>query len=559
MIYIIIAVVLVLSLILLFIFIKRRKRKKALKKIESLELFRNTIASIPISLELSRVEPIIKNDRMEAQYNKWNDKLNDIRDNKFVKVDDMLIDLDVFLDKKDYESFNSNANYIELELYKIRESSNHLLDEIKEVTKSEEKYRSIVIKLKGKYRLLNNRFKEHELSYGEIADSIELQLSNIEKYFQDFEKVMDNNDYDEVVHIVKAIDSMVTHMEIVIRETPDVVVLINDAIPSRMKEVELNYNDMIEDKYPLEYLKLEDNIEKTKKRIKEIFDRVKILNFENATFDLKEILEFYDSYFIDFERERLSRKLYEQTNQDFSVKLSNINKLTDDVMNEIDNIKNMYDLKDDDLVKLKDTKNTLNLINNTYHELIFKQDEGKTPYSSLCKDIESLSKELNQLDDSFNELLLSLGNLYDDESRAREQLDEINKFLKISKEKIREGNLPVITQEYFTQLEEANDAIKQVNLELSKSPISIGTLNVRVDTARDLVLKLYSTSLDMVKDAQYVEDLIVFGNRYRTKIPSLDLDLTKASRLFFAGKYKESKEEVEKTLDNLSIKYRKEA
>ena len=34
-------------------------------------------------------------------------------------------------------------------------------------------------------------------------------------------------------------------------------------------------------------------------------------------FDLKTMLEYFDSLFIDFEKERLSRKVYEEVSKDF--------------------------------------------------------------------------------------------------------------------------------------------------------------------------------------------------------------------------------------------------
>ena len=45
--------------------------------------------------------------------------------------------------------------------------------------------------------------------------------------------------------------------------------------------------------------------------------------------------------------------------------------------------------------------------------------------------------------------------------------------------------------------------------ELSKKPINVDTLNVRVDTARDLVFKLHNTTSQMVKMALLSEYAIV--------------------------------------------------
>ena len=67
-----------------------------------------------------------------------------------------------------------------------------------------------------------------------MQESISLQLENIERHFLDFEKVMEDNDYNEVVHIVKALDTMIEHMEIIVNEVPDVLLMARQIIPNRM-------------------------------------------------------------------------------------------------------------------------------------------------------------------------------------------------------------------------------------------------------------------------------------------------------------------------------------
>lgn len=130
--------------------------------------------------------------------------------------------------------------------------------------------------------------------------------------------------------------------------------------------------------------------------------------------------------------------------------------------------------------------------------------------------------------------------MYDDELRAREQLGEIQEFLKACKDKIKTYKLPVISDNYYVQLNEANEAILEVIKEFEKKPIVIKTLNTRVDTARDLVLKLYNTMTNMLKDAQLSEMIIVYANRYRKDIPEVDEGLNDAELSFYKGNYKES-------------------
>lgn len=541
--YLIIGSVIGLSLILVIVilhFVKKAELKYYREKIKNLEIQRNLVASTPVLLELSKVEPIIKNDKMEEKYSKWQDRFTYIREHRLALIDDMLIDLDVFIDKRDYKTCNFNIAKIELEIYKARESAETLLNEIKDITLSEEKYRAIVTKLKSKYRSLNKDFSDHKQLYGIVQEAIELQLDNIESKFLDFEKVMEKNEYNEVVHVVKALDTMIEHMDIIVKEVPDVLLMANQVIPNRMKEVDMTYKDMVNSGYPLDYLNIDYNLEETNKNIQSILERVKVLDLEGSMFDLKTMLEYFDSLFIDFEKERLSRKVFEEINGDYKKKITKTNKLVSDVYLQLDDIKNMYDLSDQDIEIIHEVNKVLVMINDDYKKLLNKVDAGSTPYSMLHQEIENLTLRLDAMEDDFDKALKSLGNMYDDEVRAREQLDEIQEFLKQCKCRMRTYKLPVVTDNYFVQLAEANEAILEVIKELEKKPIVIKVLNTRVDTARDLVLKLYNTTNEMIKTAQMAEMSIVYGNRYRSQYTEVDRGLNDAEKQFYKGNYKEA-------------------
>ena len=445
---------------------------------------------------------------------------------------------------------------IEIEIYKVREAAEHLLEQIKDITLSEEKYRAIVIKLKSKYRTLNREFQNHKQLYDSMQDAIELQLENIERRFLDFEKVMEVNDYNEVVHIVKALDTMIEHMEIIVNEVPDVLLMARQIIPNRMKEIKNIYDDMVSHGYPLEYLNLEYNFEESNKNIEAVLDKVKILNLEGCMFDLKVMLEYFDSLFIDFEKERLSRKVYEEVSRDFERKINKTNKLFNDVYEQLDDIKSMYDLEEEDLSIIHEVNKVLVVINDDHRKLVARVNNNSAPYSMINEELEGLSIRLDEMEDEFDKALKSLGNMYDDEVRAREQLEEIQTFLKQCKTKMRCYKLPVITDDYFVQLSEANEAILEVVAELEKKPIVIKTLNTRVDTARDLVLKLYNTTNDMIKTARLVESSIVYGNRYRSYYEEVDRSLCDAEIQYFKGNYKKALDIAVKCISYVDEEYK---
>ncbi len=535
-----IGVVSIIFVIVIFVLIKRHKSKTIRTTLDNLEREKNIVASTPVMTELSKIEALIKNDLMEEKYNVWKQRFYIIKDERIAKVTDMLIELELYADKKDYKGYKYSLAKTEMELYKVKTSADKLLDEIKEITLSEEKYRNIVTKLKSKYRELIGRFQDKKSEYDSLQETIELQFENIEKRFLDFETTMEKSEYSEIVHIVKAIDAMIEHMHVVIEETPDLFLLANKMIPKRIEQVREASVELIEHGYSIDYLNIDYNIEETNKNINGILDRIKVLNLENCMFELKTILDYLDSLFNDFEKERLSRKVYEEIVSDFEKKFKKISKLIKGIYNQMDDIKDMYKLTDKDLVSLDDLNKKLTVINDEYKIVVKQVVDKAAPYSNSHKEIELLSVKLRELEEELDVALKSLGSMYDDELRAREQLDEIQDFLKQCKSKIRTYKLPIITDNYFVELREANEAILEIIRELEKKPIVIKVLNVRVDTARDLVLKLFNTTNEMIRCAQNVEDVIVYGNRYRMMSSRVESGLNEAKNMFFKGNYKEA-------------------
>lgn len=552
----IIVVAIIIIIVVLNIF-KKKRNKSYKKQIDSLDKEKNIIESTPVLSELAKVETIIKNDKMEEKYKAWQERFEVIKVAQISNINDMITDLDIFLDKKDYKGYQIKVAKIELELYKAKEAMNTLLEEIQEINLSEEKYRNIITKLKTKYRELDSKFKIHQKDYEDITEVIELQFENIEKRFQDFEISMEKNDYNEVVHIVKAIDAMIDHMTIVVNEVPDLILLAKKLIPKRIEQISETYEDMEEKQYPLNHLKITYNLEESLKNVNKIIDRIKVLNLEDCMFELKTMLEYLDSLFKEFEKEKQSRKIYDEESMSFNKKLKKVNNVVDDIYNQIDDIKHMYDLKDKDVEVIDGIKKKLIDLNEKYKLSLTELDEKTIWYSNILKQLKQYSLILKEIDDELDASLKTLGNMYEDEVRAREQLDEIQTLLNQSKINIRSYKLPIISDNYFVQLAEANDAIIEIIRELEKKPIVIKTLNTRVDTARDLVLKVFNTTNDMIKTARLAEMAIVYGNRFRSEEENVDRGLNRAEMLFYKGNYKGALEVSINAIDIVDPNFRK--
>jgi septation ring formation regulator len=233
----------------------------------------------------------------------------------------------------------------------------------------------------------------------------------------------------------------------------------------------------------------------------------------------------------------------------FKTKMVKLNRIVSEFYDQLSVLKSNYSLSKEELDSLDSLSNDLSELNVDFKALSDTVRTKAFPYSKLNKELDTLALKLSKIEEHLDSIISSLGSMKDDEARAKEQLEDINEFLRKAKYKMREYKLPVIPNNYFVQLKEAQDSIKEITVELDKKPIDIDVLNTRVDTARDLVLKLFAITNEMVKTSMLAEMAIVYGNRYRSGKIKIEEGLNKAEMLFIRGDYKRALEIAINTID----------
>ena len=530
----------VILIIVTIVIIKRNQNKKYKKEIEELDIRKNNLIGVPVLSEITKVKELIKTDNLKNKLDDWDNTFTTIRDEKIPELTDLISEADFLIDRKDYKQAVKKITNIEIEINSLKKKTDHLLEEVKLITNSEERNRALITKLKIVYREDQNKFERSKKEYGVIADYLEKEIDNIDDLFAKFEKAMDNNDYVSVEKKINLLDDKITKLGKLLEDIPTIVLMATVLVPNKIDEAITYYYRMKRDGYPLDYLNVEYNIKEIKNKIDNIMENLKKLELGESIIELKTFIEYFNELYNDFDKEKECKDLFRQNIKDFSYKIDNINKVVRDIYLQIDDIKYNYNLSDEDINKFSILNKNLEKINQDYKILV---DQGKMKtfaYSKLVDELNGLSLKLSRLQDDLDFQLRSITSMKDDETRAREQLATIENLLKKAKYRLKDYKIPVIPSSYYIELTEAQDAIREIINELDRKPIVIKILNIRVDTARDLVFKIYNKTNDMIKIASMSEKIIIYGNRYRSSYEEIDIALTKAEELFKRGKYKES-------------------
>ena len=536
-------------LFILTIIIKNKRKNNILSSIDKLTTEKNLIISSQLMSELSKASKLVNNKKTEELVESWKKRFDNIENKDMPKLTDNLIEVENLCVNKDLKEAKEALLIAEKNIFHVKAKSYKLLNEIKELTESEERNREAVTKLKSLYREVVFKYNKNKNDYGDICNPIELQFENIDKLFSGFEVAIQNHEYEELGKIVKALDDMIHNISIVIEEAPTIILMSTMILPKKMNDIKSISTKLTRAGYNLEYLNLDYNIEETNKKINEIMDKLKVLNLQDSIFDLKTLLDYYESIYSDFDAEKRGKKEYERGLINITERLSKVTSIVKNLYAEISNLKDTYDLSDDDIKIIDEINKELIAVKDSF-KLVNDRSLCKImPYSKLSNDCELVAVSLSKVEDKLESTLKNLGSLKEDEARARDQLFEIKGIINNSKYKIKDYDLPRIPEQFYVEMKEAYDAVKEINKELEKKPISIKTLNLRVETAGDLALKLFKTAATTTKTAAMAEMAIVYGNRYRSSNSEVESGLNKATKAFNKGNYNESLEIVLNTLN----------
>lgn len=544
-IFVVVITTFVVAIILVFItlMITRRKTSKRYKgKVEELDIEKNQLLNVKVLSEITKVRDLVKTDNLKHKLDEWDGTFNYIKDKMLPAITDDISEVDFMIDKHDYKGAVRKMTTIELELDSLRRKSKKLIEEIQIITNSEERNRTLITKLKVNYRELQSKFSRCEKEYGELVPRIEEEFDKLDCLFMSFENSMDNNDYVEVEKIVIVIEDELNKLKDVLDNISSLLLMATVLIPGKIEEAKVLYSRMQRDGYPIDYLNVEYNLDEIKKKTDSIMEDIRELKMEDANVELKVILDYFNSLFSDFDKEKDCKDSFKEGCKKFRYKLEKVNKVVYDIYVQIDDIKVTYDLTDEEMNRFSTLNRNLESINADFKSLLEHSKTKTFAYSKLYDELDGLGIKLSRLQDDLDYQLRSITSMQDDEYRAKEQLNTIQDLLKKAKMKLKDYKLPVIPSSYYVELKEAQDAIREIMRELDKKPIVIKILNIRVDTARDLVFKIYNKTNDMIRASQLSERMIIYGNRYRSTYSEIDSGLEKATMLFYKGQYEQSLE-----------------
>lgn len=546
--YYIVGTILLLLCVLLAGFLMK---KKHYREVDRLEEWKLGIMDRPVLNEMSKVKQLNMTGQTEKLFERWRREWDEIVTVHLPDVEEYFIDAEEYIDKYRFKKAKIAQEKIAQKLNEVEDLIKDILTELHDLVGSEEKNRLEIDQLKDRYREARQSLLARGHSFGKSAQKVEQLIDEVTYLFALFEDKTIHGDYLEAREIVLQIDDSLGAIQQKMNVIPQYMIECTTTIPSLMKELTDGYKEMIRTGYILTHIQMEKEVERLNEELKTYLSFIENTEIDEVEKGLEDLKESIEVLFDLLEKEVHAKHLLLQNKDDTDVKMKEAREKNHELKVETELVQRSYQLSDTDVIVYEKIDKKLNQLLKRFELLLIKIEQEDTAQTELFKELTEVKETLDAIIEEQNYFFEKLAALREDEISAREKVAEMSKEVKEAVRLISRSNLPGLPLQYEYSLQDAKSSIRDVTDKLEEKPLNMNHVQKNLEIASLTIEKLTNETDEMVEDVLFAETVIQYGNRYRSRYPSVSEKLDEAEIAFRSFQYKEALEQAATAIEDV--------
>ena len=526
-------------------------KKKYYKESDRLEKWKFEINSRPVIEEMQKVKQLNMNGQTEERFEKWRSDWDVIITEKLPDLEELLFDAEEFIDKHRFKKAKKVQQEIEEVLTETDEKINTILSELHELVGSEEKNRAEMEELKEIYRESKKMLLAHRHSFGKSEEFLEQRLDEVTGKFTQFNEKTAEGNYLDAREIVLSIRELLEKIERDLDLIPDLLAECHSTVPFQLSELQEGYKEMLTQGYILDHVQAEEKTEKISSELKICLNRVETADLDGVPEQINGWKETIDEIYDSLENEVIAKQKIGQTDREILSMLRAARADNHNLKKEMVQIQQSYQLEEVDIQAAEIMEKRIDDLFRRFELLEHKVNGNMAAFSHLSDELVEVKDAINFIVEEQALLSDKLHALRKDELSAREKVKELNINITESIRIISNSNIPGVPREYKDLIDDAQESIQNVITKLEEKPLNIPVVLQYLEIALLTVEKVVKMTDEVIETAYLVEKVIQYGNRYRSRYPSVNKGLDEAEKSFRNFNYKEALEQASASIEEI--------
>lgn len=550
---IIIAIIILLAVVVIFYAIAMVLRKQTENRILALEKRKEDLFDLPVQEEVDAVKKLHLVGQSQTIFREWNQKWIDLSANSFADLENHIFEAEQLNDSFRFIRARASVDASEGQIKLMEEDVLSIRDGISELTKQETINSSKIQDSLDLYDTLRSEIADNAGKYGVAITELQVQLKNIETEFTQFVDLNSTGDPIEASEVLETAEEHTIALGAIADRIPALVEELTQTYPAQLEELTEGY-----EAFKAQDLKLPDSA-KVDDRLQEISDdlaqaMIFLENFEldRADAQLEKMKLNLDGLYEVFSDEYKARRDVANNAAIIKDYLAHTRTNNKNLLLEIDHVSQNYILTGNEMGLVRGFQEELETLDSGVSGILDVIKENAQPYSLLGKEVDIIISTLDDIEKNQVKISSDLQNLRKQEKAAQDVADTFDREIRILKRYVEKRNLPGLPQAYLDKFFATSERVQTLFKELNKVKVNIDGVNHLVDVATEDVANLKDATDEMVDKARLAEDLMQYGNRYKTTNERVTKSIARAYQLFERDRnYAASFEEISVTLDEV--------
>ncbi|WP_226667012.1 septation ring formation regulator EzrA [Metabacillus litoralis] len=526
-------------------------RRKIYKEVDRLEARKIEIMNRSIIDELSKVKELKMVGQAEILFEQWRSEWDEIITTQLPEVEELLFDAEDYADKYRFKKSRNVLEHIDEVLKTVDDNIDKIIAEINELVSSEEENSVESEEIKEQAKKVKKTLLAHSHQFGKSHNKLEKGLEQITTDLKQFDIETEQGNYLVARDILKKTMGNLDSLQIKIDDIPKLLTECHTTIPNLLNELEDGYKEMVATGYYLEHLQVEEEISKIRQKLSLFSNKIEETETDDIQEGLQLIQQSIDNLYDLLEKEVEASQFVNSSKNKIDQKLEELSAQKTATLHETDLVKQSYQLSETELQKQKVIEKQLSQIEKKFVHIQQNLQSDHVAHSIIKEELEEIEKQIAQLYEDHNEYREMLQTLRKDELQAREKLNDLKRMLLDTSRSVQQSNIPGLPIEFGELIDRARRDVQKVTLKLDEIPLNMIIVIQLLDEAVQSVTALKEFADELIEQVLLIEQVIQYGNRYRSRNKQLELKFKDAENLFREYEYSKALDEAVAALEQV--------
>lgn len=548
MLYVIVGIIVLILIVIGVLFYMRNQRRSS---IETIEQRKNEIQQLPFQDELVKVKALNLKGQAVQHFDKWKREWQTVLNEDLKSCELIINDADEALDKfkfKESEEKVQEANVLLDQIEKKYEVSvNEIQDYMAKTSEDERKYDDCrIIYRESKRDVLANRHQ-----YGESAGPLEAQIETYEPQIDVYQQHVNEGNYDDAHQHITALHQEMTRLKEDMEEIPELIRDVQKELPAQFQDIRFGCRDLKLEGYNLEHVKVDSTLQTLKGKLNLVEPLIARLELEKAEAIIDEINDSIDEMVELVELEVKAKNNVELTKEEITDQLFHAKDTNYMIRTEIEYVKDTYYINEEDIQNVRQYDNEIQSLITVYDEILMETAKSSIRYTEVEDNLKYIETHVKVINEKQEKIQNYLTNLREDEQEAQRNTLKIQSKKEEVYRKLLASNLSSVPERFIIMKNEIDVETREVHQLFNKRPMNVTQVRDKVNKVLVTMNTFEAEAMEVLEHAQYAEQLIQYGNRYRKDHTDVNKDLNEAERLFANNRYKRAVEVAEAAIERV--------